>query len=102
MDATLPVPCAAGCVGNEAPIVLEVLASGYRLNRQPVSAGSLLSTLQATFASRPTKVLQVAGHRDATYQGVLGAMDVARSAGVTVIAIPPSDSYDARGGAGLK
>jgi biopolymer transport protein ExbD len=96
MDAQLPVPCAAGCQGDGHPIVLEVLANGFLLNRQPVTAASLRETLRSVFAGRPEKVIQVAGHRDATYQAVLGAMDVARSAGVTVIAIPPSESYVAR------
>ena len=96
MDAQLPVPCGAGCDGSGTPIVLEVLRNGFLLNRQPVSAINLPETLRSVFAARPEKVIQVAGHRDATYQGVLNAMDVARSAGVTVIAIPPSESYGAR------
>jgi biopolymer transport protein TolR len=94
MDATLPVPCEGPCATNDVPIMLEVLADGsFLLNRAAVPAPSLLATLHRAFDGRPDKVLQVAGHRDASYQGVLAAMDVARSAGVTVIAIPPSDSY---------
>lgn len=96
MDAQLPLPCAAGCAGDGKPIVLEVLASGFLLNRQPVTAANLRETLHTVFDGRPEKIIQVAGHRDATYQGVLSAMDVARSAGVTVISIPPSDSYSSR------
>ena len=96
MDAQLPVPCADACEGDGRPIVLEVLHDGFLLNRQPVTATNLLGTLRSVFAGRPEKIIQVAGHRDATYQGVLNAMDVARSAGVMVIAIPPSESYGAR------
>jgi biopolymer transport protein ExbD len=48
------------------------------------------------YADRPEKIIQVAGHRDASYQAVLAAMDVARSAGVTVVSIPPSSSYSSR------
>lgn len=94
MDAQLPVPCAGACVSNDTPIMLEVLGDGsFLLNRKPVRATMLLATLKATYDGRPEKILQVAGHRDASYQGVLAAMDVAHSAGVKVIAIPPSESY---------
>lgn len=97
MDAQLSVPCVGACASDAVPIVLEVLGDGsFRLNTQPVRATDLLATLRSTYAGRPEKTLQVAGHRDATYQGVLAAMDAARSAGVTVIAIPPSDSYAAQ------
>jgi biopolymer transport protein ExbD len=98
MDVQLPVECARPvCAVNENSIVLEILADGgYRLNKTPVSATSLRATLRAVYAGRPDKVLQVAGHRGARYQAVLTAMDVAKSAGVTVLSLPPSDSYDAR------
>lgn len=98
MDAQLPVECAHGaCAGNSGTIVLEVLVDGsYRLNRTPVSAASLRTVLHDVFDTRPEKVLQVAGHRHAQYQSVLSAMDVAKTAGVKVISLPPSDSYDAR------
>ena len=96
MDAQLPLPCAGSCASDGRPIVLEVLADGsYRINTQPVSAATLLVRLHEIFDPRTEKVLQVAGHREVSYQGVLAAMDVARSAGVKVIAIPPSDSYSA-------
>jgi biopolymer transport protein ExbD len=45
------------------------------------------------FDGRPEKIIQVAGHRSARYQQVLGAMDIARTAGVRAIAIPPSSAY---------
>jgi biopolymer transport protein ExbD len=96
MDAQLPVPCAGSCASDGSPIVLEVLASGYLLNRQPVTEAALRETLRSVFDGRPEKIIQIAGQRDATYQSVLSAMEVARSAGVTVIAIPPSESYAAK------
>jgi biopolymer transport protein ExbD len=49
--------------------------------------------LRSVYAGRADKTIQVAGHRDVSYQAVLAAMDVARSAGVNAIAIPPSTSY---------
>ena len=94
LDTHLPVPCAGSCAVDGETIMLEVLANGsFLLNRQPVSAHDLSAKLHAVFDARPTKVIAVAGHRDASYQSVLTAMDVARSAGVTAISIPPSESY---------
>lgn len=90
LDAQLSQPCAVGCDTGGSSIVLEVLADGsYRLNRQPISAQQLMPTLHTAYDARPEKTLQVAGHRDASYQQVLSAMDLARSAGVRVIGIPP-------------
>lgn len=97
MDVQLPVPCGDICAGSDRVIVLEILAQGrYLLNRQAVAADELLPTLRRVYDGRPEKILQVAGHRGARYQDVLTGMDVARSAGVRVISIPPSDSYDTR------
>ncbi|MDQ2665720.1 MAG: biopolymer transporter ExbD [Gemmatimonadota bacterium] len=96
MDAQLPLPCAGSCVSDDRPIVLEVLADGFLLNRQPVTAANLRETLRSAFDGRPEKVIQIAGHRETTYQNVLSAMDVARSAGITVISIPPIESYSAK------
>jgi len=97
MDAQLPEPCRGTCASDGASIVLEVLADGsYALNSRPISGSRLLATLHATYDTRPEKVLQVAGHRDASYQQVLYAMDAAREAGVRVIGIPPGDSYPSR------
>jgi biopolymer transport protein ExbD len=97
MDVQLPVPCADICAGGDQAIVLEVLGDGsFLLNRTTVSASNLFPTLRSVYADRPEKVIQVAGHRDASYQAVLAAMDVARSAGVKVVAIPPSSSYSSR------
>jgi biopolymer transport protein ExbD len=94
MDVVLPVPCTGLCATDGTPIVLEVAANGdYLINRQRVVSGTLLATLHGVYDARPEKVIQVAGHRDARYQDILTAMDVARSAGVRVVAIPPSSSY---------
>jgi biopolymer transport protein TolR len=91
MDAQLPLPCLGSCEADGVPIVLEVLRDGsYLLNRHPVAAAGLSSTLHGIFDRRPDKIIHVAGHRDASYQTVLTAMDVSRSAGVRVIALPAS------------
>jgi biopolymer transport protein ExbD len=94
LEVQLPIPCTGGCAGKDTPIVLEVLPhDAFLLNSHPVSASTLVTTLRAVYAGRRDKVIQVAGHRDVSYQTVLAAMDVARTAGVDVIAIPPSASY---------
>jgi biopolymer transport protein ExbD len=91
MEAQLPVPCeGARCEGSELPIVLEVLPGpAYRLNGVPVARAALATRLGAVYASRPTKVLQVAGRAGVSYQQVIEAMDVARGAGVRVIGLAP-------------
>jgi biopolymer transport protein ExbD len=94
IDAQLPVPCAGAACAGGPPLVLEVLSGpAFRLNREPVPAAELARRLAAAYAGRPGKVLQVAGHPGATYQQVIAAMDVARGAGVRVIALPPRASY---------
>ena len=66
-------------------IVLEVAPGGsYLLNRRPVSAGALESTLASVFAPRPRKVLFVKGHEQVAYADVVRAVDISRSAGVEV------------------
>lgn len=90
MDAQLPVPCEGQCTSDNTPIVLEVLADGsFLLNHRALTASELLPELRAVYAERPEKVIHVAGRRDASYQAVLSAMDMARTAGVKVISIPP-------------
>jgi len=97
MDAQLPVPCADLCVDDGRAIVLEVLGNGtFLLNSAAINTTELFPKLRSVYAARPEKVIQVAGHRDASYQSVLAAMDVARSAGVKVVSIPPSSSYSSR------
>jgi biopolymer transport protein ExbD len=98
MDVQLPVECRDGfCASSDDGIVLEVLGDGsYRLNTVPVAAPSLGTTLRDVYRGRPEKVIQVAGHRNARYQAVLSAMDIAKSVGVKVVSLPPSDAYDPR------
>jgi biopolymer transport protein TolR len=91
IEAQLPEPCRIGCDGGTS-IVLEVLPGpAYRLNQTPVHPDSLLDRLRQTYSGRPIKVLQIAGSREATYQQVITAMDLARSAGVTVVGLPTTN-----------
>jgi len=80
--------------GPEPPtprIVLEVLPGGhFALNRQSVARDSLEQYLRQTFDRRPSKVLYVRGDPRVRYQEVITAMDIARGAGVSVLAIDGS------------
>ena len=90
IDAQLSVPCTGACRGDGASIVLEVLPGPtYRLNSQPVPARELLARLTAVYSGRPDKIIQVAGSPAVRYQEVVAAMDLARTAGVRVIGLPP-------------
>ena len=89
IDVQLPEPCVGGCTGAPA-IVLEVLPGpGYRLNQRAIAAPNLLAELTATYRGRPDKKIQVAGRVGVRYADVVNAMDVAKSAGATVIGIVP-------------
>ena len=85
LDVQLPVP---GATAPQAvvPIVLEVGARGYyAVNHQVIPTDSLHVRLKGIYDARPDKRLILRGARDASYQEVLSAMDIARGAGVTVI-----------------
>ena len=89
VDVQLPEPCVGGCGGAPA-IVLEVLPGPtYRLNPRPIQGSDLLAELTATYRGRPDKTIQVAGKTGVRYSDVVNAMDVAKSAGATVIGIVP-------------
>jgi biopolymer transport protein ExbD len=75
-------------------IVLEVAPGGsYMLNRQPVAAGALESTLASVFAPRPRKVLFVKGDEHVAYADVVRAVDISRSAGIEVVSLVPRDEH---------
>ena len=89
MDVQLPQPCETACTAGDA-IVLEVLPGlSYRLNGADVNPGELRDRLTAVYAGRPNKAILIAGARDVRYDDVMSAMDIAKSAGVTVIGIAP-------------
>ena len=101
LDAHLPDPVPAVEHSEAVPIVLEVGARGhYAVNQQVIPADSLAVRLEALYAARPDKRIIVRGARDATYQEVLRAMDIARGAGVTVIGVDTHNATGRRVGAG--
>ena len=99
MDAQLPERgCDAALCEDSHQIVLEVLPGPtYRINAAPVGTGELLDRLSSIYRNRPEKIMEVAGHPGARYEDVVGAMDIARSAGIRVISIAPRESYLAAG-----
>ena len=88
MDVQLPQPCASGCVGGPASIVLEVGPGGwYAVQQTRVGPGDLRRYLTAVFAGRPEKLIFVRSRPGVSYQEMIVAMDVAHAAGVKVIGL---------------
>lgn len=103
IDLQLPVPNPAPSQPqnqNIDQIVLEVLPNNYfEINNEPINGVDALATrLKQVYDGRPDKVIFVKGAFDVKYQDVIGAMDAARGAGVTVIGIPPKEAEPARVG----
>jgi biopolymer transport protein ExbD len=72
--------------------VLSVNPGGeFLINKEAVSRQNLAPRLKQIFDPRPDKVIFVKGDPRATYQDVIGAMDVARGAGVKVIGFTPKE-----------
>ena len=85
MDVQLPVECPGVCESS-TKVVLEVHPGPrYLINGVAVDPGELASRLASIYATRPEKILQVAGFDGATYQQVVTAMDIARASGVREI-----------------
>jgi biopolymer transport protein ExbD len=86
------------------PIVLEITAAGtYTLNTQPISGGmeGLAQRLSTVYGQRPDKVLFIKAASNVQFGTVIGALDVARGAGVEVLgAVLPSaaDAFNTAGG----
>jgi biopolymer transport protein ExbD len=93
MDGQLPLACAGACEGTSS-IVLEVLPGpAYRVNKTPVPVDALRERLASIYSTRPEKIIQIAGYTGATYQDVVSAMDIAKSAGIAIVGIAPKDAY---------
>lgn len=66
-------------------------ASGaYAINGQPIPKDELGTQLQAIYVDRSPSVLFVSAAPTRKYQEVVEAMDIARGAGVQVVALMPS------------
>ena len=93
LDVQLPEPCVGVCNGT-GQIVLEVRPGPtYRINTVDVAARDLAAELRAVFGPRPEKVIQIAGYPGVRYDDIVGAMDIAKAAGVRVVGLAPRESY---------
>lgn len=83
-------------VTNES-IVLSVNPGGqFLINKEAVAGNQLAARLRQVYDGRPDKVIFVKGDPQAKYQDIIGAMDVARGAGVKVIGFTPKEAAAAR------
>jgi biopolymer transport protein ExbD len=83
---------AATTAASRDQLVLHVLPGPrYALNDVTVPAGELAAVLRDVFEPRRRKVLFVRGAEDARYEEVIAAVDLARSAGVTIVGLVPRD-----------
>ena len=98
IDVQLPIENTRSAAQLSAHIVLEIDAAGaYTINTQPVAPDRLQARLEDIYRDRPDKVLFVKAEPDVIYQDVIGALDAARGAGITVlgavlpkqVALPP-------------
>ena len=84
-DASQPEP-------PESPVVLSVARDGsYELNTAPVEADGLRGRLAEIFARRSRRVLFVKAAGELEFQSVTRAIDTARDANVTTIALMPRE-----------
>ena len=94
IDLQLPDPTPDDTNQGPPPsqIVLEVLPGNtFKINTQPVTKADLASKLKEIYDQRPDKIIFVKGDPTVKYSDVINAMDVARGAGVKVIATTPKD-----------
>ena len=94
-DLQVPRPAdpVSGPSANADDIVLSLPEDGgFAINREAVPEAALESRLRALYDGRPRRVLFIRPARSRTYQEVITATDVARSAGVTVIALMPKSA----------
>jgi biopolymer transport protein TolR len=94
IDLQLPDPTPDDTNSGPPPsqIVLEVLPGNtFKINSQPVTKAELAKKLKDIYDPRPDKIIFVKGDPTVKYSDVITAMDVARGAGVKVIATTPKD-----------
>ena len=94
IDLQLPDPTPDPTNSGPPPsqIVLEVLPGNvFKINSQPVAKADLARKLKEIYDPRPDKIIFVKGDPTVKYSDVINAMDVARGAGVKVIATTPKD-----------
>ena len=94
IDLQLPDPTPDDTNSGPPPsqIVLEVLPGNtFKINTQPVAKADLAKKLKEIYDPRPDKIIFVKGDPAVKYSDVIAAMDVARGAGVKIIATTPKE-----------
>jgi biopolymer transport protein ExbD len=94
IDLQLPDPTPDDTNSGPPPsqIVLEVLPGNtFKINTQPVAKADLARKLKEIYDPRPDKIIFVKGDPAVKYSDVIAAMDVARGAGVKIIATTPKE-----------
>jgi len=94
IDLQLPDPTPDNTSSGPPPsqIVLEVLPGNvFRINTQPVAKADLAKKLKEVYDPRPDKIIFIKGDPAVKYSDVIAAMDVARGAGVKIIATTPKE-----------
>jgi biopolymer transport protein ExbD len=94
VDLQLPDPTPDNTNSGPPPsqIVLEILPGNtFKINSQPVSKADLARRLKEIYDPRPDKIIFVKGDPAVKYQDVITAMDIARGAGVKLIATTPKE-----------
>ena len=90
LDAQLAREVQAGGKSLEHPIVLELRADGaYAVNQQVVSRQELQRYLAHVYWGRAQSILFVKANSSRRFGEMIDAVDVARGAGVQVIALAP-------------
>ncbi|HEY4735427.1 MAG TPA: biopolymer transporter ExbD [Gemmatimonadaceae bacterium] len=95
IDLQLPDPTPDDTPSGPPPsqIVLEVLPGNtFRINTQPVTKQDLPRRLKEIYDPRPDKIIFIKGDPAVKYSDVISAMDVARGAGVKIIATTPKET----------
>ena len=86
VDIQLPQEARQAPASPPSVIVLEIEPGGvYRVNRRPMSKAELGTFLTRTYTGRPDKVIFVKASGQVRYRDVIGAIDLARGAGVKAI-----------------
>ena len=94
IDLQLPDPTPDNTPQGPPPsqIVLEVLPGNvFKINSQPVAKNDLQKRLKEIYDPRPDKIMFIKGDPTVKYSDVINAMDVARGAGVKIIATTPKE-----------
>ncbi|MGH7591584.1 MAG: biopolymer transporter ExbD [Gemmatimonadales bacterium] len=85
-----PISATPATIAIDDPVVLDITASGFLINGQPIPDTQLKSQLQAIYTRRAAKVLFVRPAADRSRPQVALVVRRARAAGVAATALLPA------------